>query len=158
MSSRVGPPTVDSSERSIVHAVPDLAGFLLGRWSIDREIVDADATGVFRGRAEFAGDHGIVDWIETGELQWAGQTHQAGRRLLLAVRPDALSVADVAFDDGRFFHTVELLSGRDAFVHGCMPDTYTGSWAIDAADHFTIRWTIEGPAKAITIMSSYCRD
>jgi Family of unknown function (DUF6314) len=141
-----------------VYAVSDLAAFLLGRWSIDRKIVDSHATGVFRGSAEFIGDDGIVQWIETGELQWAGETHQAGRRLLLAVRPDALCSADVAFDDGRFFHTVELSSGRDTFVHGCAPDTYSGSWAVDAADHFTIRWTVEGPAKAITIVSSYRRD
>jgi hypothetical protein len=142
----------------MVHAVPDIAGFLLGRWSIDREIVDTCANGVFRGSAEFSGDGGIIHWIETGELQWAGETHQAGRRLLLAVRPDAFRLADVAFDDGRFFHTLDLSSGRDAFVHGCSPDTYTGSWAVDSPDHFTVRWTIEGPAKATTIVSSYRRD
>jgi len=140
-----------------MYGVPDLAAFLLGRWSIEREIADPRATGVFRGHAEFTGDGGVVDWIETGQLQWAGETHQAGRRLLLAVRPDSLSVADVAFDDGRFFHRVDLTRGRDTFVHGCAPDTYLGSWTVDAADRFTVRWTIEGPAKAVTIASSYRR-
>jgi hypothetical protein len=141
-----------------MYAVPDLAGFLLGRWSIDREIVDPHATGVFRGSAEFTGDSGIVNWTEAGELQWVGETHQAGRRLLLAVRPDVLSVADVAFDDGRFFHRVDLSAGCDTFVHGCAPDTYIGSWVVDTADRFTVRWTIEGPAKAVTIVSTYRRS
>ncbi|HEY0870351.1 MAG TPA: DUF6314 family protein, partial [Acidothermaceae bacterium] len=128
-----------------MHAVADLAAYLLGRWSIEREIVDAHHTGFFRGNAEFTGDDGVVDWIEAGQLQWAGETHQAGRRLLLAVRPDSLSVADVAFDDGRFFHRLDLSRGCDTFVHGCAPDTYIGSWAVDDSDQFTIRWTIEGP-------------
>ena len=140
-----------------MHAVPDVAGFLIGRWSIEREIVDPQTTGVFRGAAEFSGDGSRLRWIERGELQWAGQTHQAGRRLLLAVRPDAPSVADVAFDDGRFFHQIDLSGGGDTFVHGCAPDTYIGAWAVNAPDHFTIRWIVEGPAKAVTIVSSYRR-
>jgi len=157
MSSRAGPPTADSSERTTVHAVPDLADFLLGRWSIDREIVDAHATGAFRGNAEFTGNSDVIDWIEAGQLQWAGETHQAGRRLLLAVRPGALSVADVAFDDGRFFHRADLSSGSDTFVHGCAPDTYYGSWTVDSADRFRLTWDVDGPAKQITIRSTYSR-
>ena len=64
---------------------------------------------------------------------------------------------DIAFDDGRFFHRVDLSSGADAFVHGCAPDTYSGSWAIYSPDQFTVRWTIEGPAKRIAIGSNYRR-
>ncbi len=140
-----------------MHSVGDVARFLLGRWSIDREIVDGHDVGVFRGMAQFSVDRGIIHWIETGELQWAGQTHQAGRRLLLAVRPDALSTADVAFDDGRFFHCVDLSSGADTFIHGCAPDTYVGSWTVESRDRFRLSWDVDGPAKAITIMSSYRR-
>jgi uncharacterized protein DUF6314 len=140
-----------------MHAVPDISAYLLGSWSIDRAIVDSHAMGVFRGAAEFTGDGRAVEWVEGGQLHWAGEKHQAGRRLLLAVRPDFPSGADVSFDDGRFFHRVDLSGGCDTFVHGCAPDTYTGSWAVDAADRFTLRWTIEGPAKEITIVSSYRR-
>jgi hypothetical protein len=140
-----------------VYAVGDVAGFVLGRWSIDREIVDGNDVGVFRGMAEFRRDRNVVDWTETGELQWAGQTHQAGRRLLLAVRPDSLATADVAFDDGRFFHCVDLSSGTDTFVHGCAPDTYVGSWTVESRDRFRVTWDVDGPAKAIAITSSYRR-
>jgi hypothetical protein len=146
----------------MLHAVSDLAEFLRGRWEIDREIVDerAGANGIFRGVAEFARtvDGDVFDWIETGELQWSGRKQKAGRRLLVAVQPDACCSADIAFDDGRFFHRVDLSSGADTFVHGCAPDAYSGSWSVDSPDHFTIRWTVEGPAKRITIGSSYRRD
>jgi hypothetical protein len=155
----------------MLHAVSDLGEFLRGRWVIDREIVDerAGANGIFRGVAEFARTHDgdafdwthdgdAFDWIETGELQWSGRKQKAGRRLLVAVQPDACCTADIAFDDGRFFHRVDLSSGADTFVHGCAPDTYSGSWSVDSPDHFTVRWTVEGPAKRITIGSSYRRD
>jgi len=141
----------------MAYAVRDIAGFLLGRWDIDREIVDPNATGVFRGTAEFSRDHSIVHWVETGGLQWAGETHQAGRRLLIAVRPDSLSTADVAFDDGRFFHRVDLAAGDDSFVHGCSPDIYTGSWVVESQDNFRVCWAVEGPAKRFTIATSYRR-
>jgi hypothetical protein len=141
----------------MAYAVRDIAGFLLGHWDIDREIVDGDDVGALRGAAEFTVDRGVIQWTETGELHWAGQTHQAGRRLLLAVRPDSLSTADVAFDDGRFFHRVDLASGDDSFVHGCSPDTYTGSWVVESHDNFRVCWAVEGPAKAITIATSYRR-
>jgi uncharacterized protein DUF6314 len=143
-------------------AVSDVGEFLRGRWQLERTIVDeqAAATGVFRGVAEFAQSERpeVFDWIETGELQWSGRTQQAGRRLLVAVQPDACGTADIAFDDGRLFHRVDLSSGADTFVHGCAPDTYRGSWTVDASDHFTVRWTVEGPAKRITIGSSYRRE
>jgi hypothetical protein len=145
----------------MLHAVSDIAEFLRGHWEINREMVDerAGAAGIFRGMAVFSPTRfDALEWIETGELQWSGRTQQAGRRLLVAVQPDACGTADIAFDDGRFFHRVDLSSGADAFVHGCAPDTYSGSWAVDSPDHFTIRWTVEGPAKRITIGSNYRRD
>jgi hypothetical protein len=145
----------------MMHAVSDIGDFLRGRWEIDREIVDERAghTGRFRGVAEIAQTNhpDAFDWTEAGELQWSGRMQKAGRRLLIAVQPDACGSADIAFDDGRFFHRVDLSSGADTFVHGCAPDTYSGSWAVDSSDHFTVRWTVEGPAKRITIASSYRR-
>ncbi|HTC71138.1 MAG TPA: DUF6314 family protein [Acidothermaceae bacterium] len=138
----------------------DLGEFLRGRWEIDRDVVDehTGVTGAFHGTAVFSPtSFDVFDWVETGELQWSGRKQQAGRRLLVAVQPAACATADIAFDDGLFFHRVDLSSGADTFVHGCAPDTYSGSWTVDAADHFTVRWTVEGPAKRITIGSSYRR-
>lgn len=141
------------------YPVPDVVAFLCGTWVIDREIVDSlrGAAGTFRGTAEFAGDGGAWSWVETGELQWAAQTHEAGRRLLIAVRPAVPCSVDVAFDDGSFFHHADLSSGSDTFVHGCTPDTYNGSWAVDSADRFRLTWDVEGPTKQLTIRSIYSR-
>jgi hypothetical protein len=82
---------------------------------------------------------------------------RAGRRLLVAVRPSVPCIVDVTFDDGRFFHRADLSSGSDTFVHGCAPDTYNGRWTVDSADRFRLTWDVEGPAKQLTIRSTYSR-
>ena len=66
-------------------------------------------------------------------------------------------VVDVAFDDGRFFHRADLSSGSDAFVHGCAPDTYSGTWTVISPNRFQLTWDVEGPAKQLTIRSVYSR-
>jgi Family of unknown function (DUF6314) len=147
------------------HPVADVAAFLQGTWVIDRDIVDSlsGAAGTFRGSAEFAPDGEALSWVEAGELQWTAETHRvpviqkAGRRLLVAVRPSVPCIVDVAFDDGEFFHRADLSSGSDTFVHGCAPDTYYGSWTVESADRFRLTWDVEGPAKQLTIRSSYSR-
>jgi hypothetical protein len=141
------------------HPVTDALAFLRGRWIIDRTIVDSlsGVSGAFTGTAEFAAEGYACTWVEAGELQWAAQTHRAGRRLLVAVRPDVPCIVDVAFDDGKFFYRADLSSGSDTFVHGCAPDTYSGSWTVDSADRFRLTWDVEGPAKQITIRSTYSR-
>ena len=141
------------------YPVSDVVSFLRGTWIIERRIVDerAGEVGNFAGTAEFAPDGDAWSWVEAGELQWVADTHKAGRRLLVAVRPEVPCVVDVTFDDGRFFHRADLSSGSDAFVHGCPPDTYSGTWTVDSADQFRLTWDVEGPAKRITIRSTYCR-
>lgn len=142
------------------YPVADVAAYLRGTWVIDRDIVDASngAAGTFTGTAHFAPDGDSLSWVEAGELQWAAETHQAGRRLLVAVRPAMPCVVDVAFDDGRFFHRADLSSGSDAFVHGCAPDTYSGTWTVISPNRFQLTWDVEGPAKQLTIRSVYSRS
>jgi hypothetical protein len=158
MSSRGGRPTAVWFE-PMGYPVADVATFLRGTWLIDRNIVDSScgAAGSFLGTAEFAPAGDGWSWVEAGELQWAAETYKAGRRLLVAVRPDVPCIVDVAFDDGRFFHRADLSSGSDTFVHGCAPDTYYGSWTVDSADRFRLTWDVEGPAKELTIRSIYSR-
>ena len=130
-----------------------------GTWAVDRDIVDAlsGAAGTFTGTAEFARDGDALTWVEAGELQWKAQTQKAGRRLLVAVRPCLPCVLDVAFDDGKFFHRADLSSGADTFVHGCAPDTYSGTWTVISPNRFQVTWDVEGPAKQIAIRSVYSR-
>ena len=141
------------------YPVADVVAFLHGSWVIDRDFTDAlsGATGTFRGTAEFADDGESFRWVEAGELQWAANTHKAERRLLVAVRPSMPCVIDVAFDDGRFFHRADLSSGSDTFVHGCAPDTYSGTWSVTSPNRFQLTWDVEGPAKQLTIRSVYSR-
>jgi Family of unknown function (DUF6314) len=141
------------------YPVADVAAYLRGSWVIDRDIVDsgAGAVGTFRGAAEFAPHGDTWSWVEAGELHWAAETHPAGRRLLVAVRPDVPCIVDVTFDNGKFFHRADLSSGSDTFVHGCAPDTYSGAWIVDSPDRFRLTWDVEGPAKQITIRSTYRR-
>ena len=152
------------------YPVADAAAFLRGRWVIDRDIVDplGGAAGTFRGTADFVSNGDALSWVEVGELEWSTESRRAsvmrapvmqraGRRLLVAVRHFMPCVVDVAFDDGRFFHCADLSSGSDTFVHGCAPDSYNGTWTIDSADRFRLTWDVEGPAKQITIRSTYTR-
>ncbi len=147
------------------YPVADVAAFLSGTWVIDRDIVDSlsPAAGTFRGTADFGPDGDSLSWVEAGELQWVAGMHRtpvmqkAGRRLLVAVRPSVPCVLDVAFDDGRFFHSADLSSGADAFVHGCAPDIYRGTWSVISPNRFHLTWDVEGPAKQMTIRSVYSR-
>ena len=141
------------------HPVTDVAAFLRGTWVIDRDVVDSlsGAAGTFNGTADFVPDGDALTWVEAGQLQWDTQTHKAGRRLLVAVRPSVPCVVDVAFDDGRFFHSADLSSGSDTFVHGCAPDTYRGTWTVISPNRFQLTWDVEGPAKQLTIRSVYSR-
>lgn len=141
------------------YPVADVAAYLHGTWVIDRDMVDSlnAAAGTFSGTADFAPEGDSLSWIEAGELQWGAETHQAGRRLLVAVRAAMPWVVDVAFDDGRFFHRADLSSGSDAFVHGCAPDTYSGTWTVISPNRFQLTWDVEGPAKQLTIRSVYSR-
>jgi Family of unknown function (DUF6314) len=126
--------------------------YFIGRWEIARDIVDrrTSASGAFRGTAEFVPDEAGVRWIEDGELTWAGHRMSAGRRLRMV--PGAEGRIDVFFDDGRYFHALDV-----AFKHDCAPDTYVGRLVIGSRDGFTLTWDVEGPATSIRISSSYLR-
>ncbi|HEY5457752.1 MAG TPA: DUF6314 family protein [Acidothermaceae bacterium] len=143
----------------MAYPVAHVAAFLSGTWVVDREIVDSlrGAAGTFHGTADFTAQGDGLSWVEAGELQWAADTHKAGRRLLVAVRPCLPCVVDAAFDDGRFFHRADLSSGGDTFVHGCAPDIYSGSWTVISRNRFQLTWDVEGPAKRMTIRSIYSR-
>ena len=154
----------DRPPTRVTHPVADVAAFLRGAWvhrpahrRLDRTALLARSPALPSSPCD--GD--AYSWVEAGELQWAthtrapSTTHKAGRRLLLAVRPAVPCVVDVSFDDGGSSTVPICQSGTDTFVHGCPPDTYYGSWTVDSADQFRLTWDVEGPAKQITIRSTY---
>jgi hypothetical protein len=100
------------------------------------------------------GDDGIA-YVET--IQWTvnGQTFDAHRAYTLV--PTGPWRAEVYFADGRFFHVVDLRTGRAEVAHACPPDHYAGWYALDDPDTHRTGWTITGPRKDIAITTRYTR-
>jgi hypothetical protein len=144
--------------RVSLHPVDEVVAFLLGRWTVVREIADENtsATGTFRGSAEFVPDGTGLRWVETGELDWAGHRRKAGHRLRISPGA-ATGSATVTFDDGRFFHPLDLATGSSHFVHDCAPDRYTGSLTVASPRIWHPSWDVDGPAKQLRLRSTYRR-
>ena len=130
--------------------VSDLAGFLLGGWRLDREILDASERGLdghFSGAARFGfDDHapGLLRYVEHGTLWLGSNRGPASRQLTYAV--DGVR-ARVTFDDGRFFHDLDLREGVWEVEHPCGQDRYYGRFEVDDAHRWRHQWTVHGPHK-----------
>ncbi len=133
-----------------------------------RRTIENSATGQrgsFVGVADFSPDSsgagflsavGGLVWTETGTLTWPGYTGPATRTLY--IEPDADSPsARVSFDDGRFFHILDIESGRCDIEHPCEPDHYVGEFIVASPEQWRTRWLVRGPAKALTIETWYRR-
>ncbi len=55
--------------------------------------------------------------------------------------------AEVSFEDGRPFHTLDLSHGRWSVAHCCCDDLYRGSFEIEGRDYWTMVWRVSGPFK-----------
>ncbi|MGA8115729.1 MAG: DUF6314 family protein [Actinocatenispora sp.] len=127
--------------------VHDPVRYLTGRWRLDRRIVDerSGQTGTFVGAAEFrpAGDG--LWYRESGELEFGGHRGEAWREL--SYRRGDGTVLRVEFDDGRYFHDLDLSVGRWAVTHPCRADEYEGEFGIEGPDRWWQDWRVTGPAK-----------
>jgi hypothetical protein len=135
----------------------DLASYLAGAWTVARTATDRRAGTVHRmtGTARYTpGDDGIA-YVET--IQWTvnGQTFDAHRAYTLV--PTGPWRAEVYFTDGRFFHALDLRTGRAEVAHACPPDHYAGWYALHDRDTHRTGWTITGPRKDIAITTRYTR-
>lgn len=137
--------------------VADPVAFLAGTWQIDRDLHEAQdgRSGRFVGTAEFVPEDGGLRWTETGDTQLGDYSGSASRVLL--VRPTANGGWEVRFDDGRFFHPLDLTDGRSRVDHPCGEDHYRGEIRVEAEDRFVIAWRVHGPRKDQTIVSRYTR-
>jgi hypothetical protein len=130
--------------------ISDLTGFLLGSWQLDREVRDASRhglTGDFRGSATFTPDDpapGLLRYVEHGTLRLGSHQGPASRRLTYHVDGPW---ARVAFDDGRYFHDLDLRSGVWEVEHPCGDDRYHGRFQVDGAHRWRQQWTVNGPHK-----------
>jgi hypothetical protein len=149
--------------------IPDLFRYLHGSWDCRRDIDDrlGGVRGSYSGTADFsyadrptdpadAGPEDVLVHAEQGEMKWSGAVYPTSRTLLL--HPGASpGTAEVTFDDGRPFHTLDLRSGEWTAQHPCAADHYTGHFRILDQDHWLLRWTVTGPAKDTVLTSRYTR-
>ncbi len=159
-------------------AVPDLPAFLLGGWTIEREIDDrlGGRRGTLRGTATFRARDERLEWLERGTLRIGDLETAATRRLWIVpagTAPEAGETGgtdpstpptahgagrwEVRFEDGRPFHPLDLRDGGCAVDHPCRDDHYAGSYAVLGRDAFRARWRVVGPRKDQLISSLYRR-
>ena len=130
--------------------VVDLAGFLSGTWRLDRELLDASGRtppGSFTGRGTFtpgAEVPGLLRYVERGTVQFGSHRGRAVRCLGYHV---AGPWARVEFDDGRYFHDLDLRSGVWEVEHLCRADLYRGRFEVDDEHRWHQQWTVTGPRK-----------
>jgi hypothetical protein len=140
--------------------VADLRRFFEGRWGIVREIDDrrAGAQHVMHGTGQFQptpGEPAALIYDEEVVWQPAGQTMTGTRRYLIAEISGAR--AQVLFDDGRLFHSLDLSGGSCLVHHDCPPDFYDGQYRVLDGDRFLVRWTVAGPRKDSILLTTYTR-
>ncbi|MFH8992222.1 DUF6314 family protein [Streptomyces sp. NPDC017940] len=93
---------------------------------------------------------------ESGTFTWHGVARPAERtlRFLPGAVPGTVAVH---FADGRFFHDLDLRSGRHTADHPCARDLYRGAFAVYDADRWHTRWRVTGPAKDLLLTTDYTR-
>jgi hypothetical protein len=151
--------SLDPTTVLVMHLpVPDLASFLVGPWCTVRRIADrrSGATGRFKGGATFTPTPNGLRYDERGTLvhgSFRGETTRT-YRFVFSRHP---AIADVRFDDGRLFHTLDLSSGITDVEHDCGSDRYRGRCRLLGRSSWTLVWKIEGPRKQMLIGTHYVR-
>ena len=138
----------DNHQGAMPLKMADFTGCL---WVISRYIIDhtADAKLIFTGRCEVSD----AWYQETGKMVLPdGQALSSIRRY----RWDATSEGvDVHFDDGRFFHRIDLAHAAPQDRHFCDPDDYAVSYVFTQWPIWTSLWKVKGPRKNYEMHSSY---
>ncbi len=124
---------------------------MVGRWSIDRELLDraTGGSGSFLGVLDVTPVGERYEWSESGELRWAGRTIPAYRVLAIAPRPDGWWMT---FANGLPFHPWVV---DEDVVHPCRNATYRGRItalalgprAAPTVAALQITWDVTGPEK-----------
>lgn len=143
--------------------VHDLAGFLVGDWTITRRIVPGRGApaGGFTGEARVrpaddapptpTGAHPRrLVYDEHGTARIGAHVGTASRRLRYVVSGPR---AEVRFDDGRPFHDLDLSSGRWRAEHPCGADRYVVVCTVLDADHWMQHWYVDGPEAAYELIT-----
>ncbi len=142
----------------MAYPVEDAIRYLTGEWLVRRQIEDLShqVTGHFHGTAEFRPTpDGSLAYRETGELEFGTHRGPAWRELRYLRRPDR--PLRVEFDDGRFFHDLDLTSGHWTVRHPCRADEYQGAFQVDGPTQWWQDWLVHGPTKQQRLRTSFTR-
>ena len=136
---------------------PSLAA-LEGAWRLERRIDHADgARHRLTGRAVFRRSGLRLVQDEEGLLSGDGLPTPvaASRRYLWSAAEGRL---DVAFDDGRPFHSIPLGIARPEATHLCTPDRYHVAYDAAAFPRWSAVWHVTGPRKDYVMTSRYAPE
>lgn len=133
---------------------PALADFA-GHWRLVRRIEDRQAgqDGVFDGLAAFLPDGTVLRYTEDGRLKLGGNAPLEARRAYVWRMEAGQIVVDHA--DGRAFHAFD--PAAPVARHDCPPDTYLVRYDFTAWPVWSAEWTVSGPRKDYTSVSTYSR-
>lgn len=155
-----GTPAGPDAHVPAVRPVPDVLGYLAGRWHVERTVRDLATgdTGSFTGATVFEPlpDGGLLH-RESGTFVWQGVARPAERTLRFLPGPTPAE-AEVRFADGRFFHGLDLRTGRHRAEHPCAADLYRGEYRVLGSDRWELDWRVGGPAKDLLLSTRYRRD
>lgn len=138
-------------------SVGDLTLFLEGDWILKKRVRSREPwqTGFAQGRATFSRAPDGLLYHETVQLHYGDYQGRASRSYRYC--PRAPGIADVFFTDRRFFHTLNLRSGRWHAEHLCGPDVYRGDFRVIDEARWLVRWRATGPRKNVSILTVYER-
>ncbi|WP_320783326.1 DUF6314 family protein [Streptomyces sp. CRN 30] len=141
--------------------VRDVLAHLAGSWRVARTVRDLASgdEGRFEGTTVFRpldDEDGLLH-LESGTFTWQGVARRAERTLRF-LPGGSPGTADVRFADGRFFHDLDLASGRYVADHPCAADLYRGEFTVRDADHWRTVWRVGGPAKDLLLTTDYVRE
>lgn len=146
------------------YRVTDVADYLSGAWDLTRDIVAEDGArlGTFTGVGVFAPHDGVfaphgdvLRFHEQGTLRMGDHDGTASRTLFY--QPEGARRCTVWFEDGHYFHDLELDTGAWQVRHPCRADLYDGRFEVTGPDQWTQRWRVAGPEKAYTMSTLYTR-
>jgi len=126
-----------------------------GSWRLGREIIDlkTGTRGHMDGMATFEPDSSSLRYFEVGRLVLAGQPElQASRRYWWQPRSDGV---DICFDNGQFFHRLDITQHITTAKHVCAADTYNASYDFSEWPAWSATWHVSGPRKLYSMTSRY---
>jgi len=143
--------------KSALFPVADLRSYLIGTWELHRTIDDrlSGEDGTFNGQAIFDALPTGLRYAEQGVLSLPSYKGDAVRGYFYAFSNPA--IAEVRFENGGFFHDLDLRAGRWTATHPCGEDLYEGSFSCQGPDQWQAVWHVTGPRKDLRLESVYGR-